>query len=368
MKILLIPSLVLATTAARGAEYKVVPNAQSTAAANSSFTGPLASNQLIYQILINQNQVTSLVGKTMTGLTFRIPTNSGSNWPTTAVTFETYDIFMGQCVAPSAMSLSNFNNNRVGALTQVRSGPMTIAAASFPPRGPSLIFGPDIAFQTNFVYLGGHMLVELRHSGFLGSSRTVEASSLAAPGWGTDFSSCFDVNYFGTSGSSGNVATVRLRAEPPPTLTLSGAVTLVDYSAAPAGRSIQFALKSVSSTATIHSVTATLGTGGSYSFTIPGSISPGSYHLFADGSPFLKRKTPFTLTASGATGINFSLPNGDCDNSGEVDAADIDAVIAAFGLINGSPGYSLSVDVDGSTEVDAADIDVVISNFGATDD
>ncbi len=59
---------------------------------------------------------------------------------------------------------------------------------------------------------------------------------------------------------------------------------------------------------------------------------------------------------------HLSLRNGDVDNSGEVDAADIDAVIAAFG----STGQPIE-DVDMSGEVDAADIDIVIANFGQTD-
>ncbi len=49
---------------------------------------------------------------------------------------------------------------------------------------------------------------------------------------------------------------------------------------------------------------------------------------------------------------------GDVDRSTEVDAADIDLVIANFG------GDDQNFDVDGSGEVDAADIDIVIANFG----
>ncbi len=60
--------------------------------------------------------------------------------------------------------------------------------------------------------------------------------------------------------------------------------------------------------------------------------------------------------------FNFNLTNGDVDGSGEVDAADIDEVIADFGQTS---AWVLS-DVDGSGEVDAADIDIAIANFGAT--
>lgn len=59
----------------------------------------------------------------------------------------------------------------------------------------------------------------------------------------------------------------------------------------------------------------------------------------------------------------FELINGDVDQSGEVDAVDIDAVIAMFGST-----AAVAADVDGSLEVDAVDIDIVISHFGAVGD
>ncbi len=68
-------------------------------------------------------------------------------------------------------------------------------------------------------------------------------------------------------------------------------------------------------------------------------------------------------TTTGIAQIVLELPiTGDVDGSGEVDAADIDLVIAQFGAT--TPG--IPEDVDGSGEVDAADIDIVIANFGRT--
>ena len=57
------------------------------------------------------------------------------------------------------------------------------------------------------------------------------------------------------------------------------------------------------------------------------------------------------------------MQNGDVDNSGEVDAVDIDQVIADFGLTT-----DINSDVDVSGEVDAVDIDIVIANFGGVND
>ena len=59
---------------------------------------------------------------------------------------------------------------------------------------------------------------------------------------------------------------------------------------------------------------------------------------------------------------------GDVDDSGEIDAADIDVVIAEFGRVDGDPNFHRWVDVDGTGEIDAADIDLVIANFGLVAD
>jgi len=82
-----------------------------------------------------------------------------------------------------------------------------------------------------------------------------------------------------------------------------------------------------------------------------------------DGGSYLRKKVGANLIGLNLNVGPVRLTNGDVDNSGEVDAADIDAVIAAFGSTDLG-----NADVDNSGEVDAADIDTVIENFGATDE
>ena len=82
-----------------------------------------------------------------------------------------------------------------------------------------------------------------------------------------------------------------------------------------------------------------------------------------DGSSFLRRVVAINLTGSNQSLGVVTLTNGDADLSGEVDAADIDLVIADFGST--AVGNS---DVDVSGEVDAADIDIVIASFGSVDE
>lgn len=103
-----------------------------------------------------------------------------------------------------------------------------------------------------------------------------------------------------------------------------------------------------------------------YAIDVPYTVN-GPCTLTFDGSSFLKASG--TVTLNGST-LNLSGPlmfNGDVDKSGEVDAVDIDLVIAGFGDTFPGPGDP-DTDVDVSGEVDAVDIDIVISNFGRVDE
>lgn len=133
----------------------------------------------------------------------------------------------------------------------------------------------------------------------------------------------------------------------------------------PAGAVVQF--MTPGSTTVVYQAWATRANDGSY--VLPQATPAGIYDLVCDpGLSFLKRKVAnVNNSGSDLSGINFTFQNGDVDNSGEVDAIDIDLVIAGFGAVPTDAGFNPSADVDGSAEVDAIDIDIVISNFGGTD-
>ncbi|MBL8059677.1 MAG: hypothetical protein JNK63_03050 [Chthonomonas sp.] len=101
----------------------------------------------------------------------------------------------------------------------------------------------------------------------------------------------------------------------------------------------------------------------STAFTIDAGAATGSAQLILDGSSFLKRIVAVNLTGSNQAIGTATMQNGDVNNTGEVDAADIDQVIADFSSTSDIPS-----DADASGEVDAADIDIVIANFGGVDD
>lgn len=142
---------------------------------------------------------------------------------------------------------------------------------------------------------------------------------------------------------------------------LTGAVNLNSYIPTEVGQTVFVEIAPNASGATIQSGTVTLGAGNQFS--LNAQVPNGLYRVFVSKSQYLRRRiSNVNLTASGAVAGTFNLIPGDVDNSGEIDAVDIDLVIANFGAF-ANPG-----DIDGSGEVDAVDIDLVIANFGAVGD
>jgi hypothetical protein len=176
----------------------VIPSAYTTTYGGLNFNGPLSNTGITYQLLINQSELTDLVGETLTGLTFRSPVSLGTttSWPTVATTYANYDIYLSEGVAPASRSLV-FANNIVGIQLQVRSGSLVIAPNSFPAAAPTS-FGSSIVFNTPYVYNGGHLLLEIRHSASDGGSRASDAIGSSNPVFGTTVSTAYTSSYAGT--------------------------------------------------------------------------------------------------------------------------------------------------------------------------
>ncbi|MCC5822266.1 MAG: hypothetical protein LAT64_09330 [Phycisphaerales bacterium] len=196
---------------------EVVPNAFANASAGSAFLGPLANSQRTYQMLIHESQLTSLVGLELNGLTWRLPPAATVGWPVDTLTYDNYDIYLSNSVNPEDRSFT-FADNVVGTQTQVRSGSLVFGADSLTAGGNPNEFGLTIDFS-NYLYTGGNLLIEIRHTGSDGLSRSVDAIGASAGGpvgYGTLFSAAWTGNYTGTEGVQGNFAVTQLRAIPTP--------------------------------------------------------------------------------------------------------------------------------------------------------
>ncbi|MBC7939865.1 MAG: PEP-CTERM sorting domain-containing protein [Chitinophagaceae bacterium] len=209
-----------------------VPNAFAAAPAGGTFLGPLANAQRTYQLLIGQSQITAHLGNALTGITFRLPPSATADWPAAALTFASYDIRLSASVAPADRSLT-FANNVVGTQTLVRSGALTLSPGSFDSGSSPNAFGVGINFDSAYTYGGGNLLIEIRHTGFSGTSTSVDAVLASAPpaaGYGTLFSAAWTANYAGTSGAQGNFAVLQITSVPEPAtaiLLAAGIVALI---------------------------------------------------------------------------------------------------------------------------------------------
>ena len=198
----------------------VVPTIYENTAATLSFLGPLSSSERTVQFLINENQLTSLIGQYIDAITFRLRPTVASPWPASDVTYPNFDIYLSESVAPANRSLV-FAQNIVGVQKQVRAGSLMIVAGSYPVGGNPNNFGTNITFDSSYLYTGGHLLIEIRHDASGGSSTSVEAAGTSTTGYGTDFSSCWQSSYTATSGMQANFCILSL------TSTISGiSVTL----------------------------------------------------------------------------------------------------------------------------------------------
>ena len=200
-------------------------------------------------------------------------------------------------------------------------------------------------------------------SGILALSGSLVGCSIAA---GTEYRIEFSDNV--PTVGPGEIEAIMLSASftifssvPVATVNLSGTLDLGGPESFPYPRQISYAVMIGTSTFTSGTVIAT-GASTGFTLGLPANLT-GSATVIWDGLSYLRKRTPVVLTGGIQSIGHIGLVNGDIDQSGEVDATDIDAVIAAFGLVG-----NFVPDADGTGEVDANDIDVVISSFGSVDD
>lgn len=350
-------SIAFALTPSAYAGTIAVPNTNPSYPVGTTADGPFNDGEMSRILLINASQLTPMIGKTITGVAWKIHALETTTWPSSTANYLACDLYFGPGVAPANKSLTLLSNY-VGTRTQVRSGPISFAPGSI-PTGSN--FHSPIAV-TPYIYTGGHLIFEHRRRGFYGVAHDCTGVRQTAAEYSSAVASVRTGTYAGLTGVQHN-APVMLFTFEEPTVTLSGTVGLQNFIGTPSSVPVQIQVFPAGSSTPVHSQMVTLGTAGAYTVSLPSNVLPGTFDVAFNGSPFLRSAMLNQSLSAGSNTLNFSLRNGDVDDSTEVDAVDIDAVIAAFGNTGNVLG-----DVDGSLEVDAVDIDIVIANFGNTDD
>src|SRR5690554_219353 len=192
----------------------VVPNGYENTNVGGTFLGPLANGARSYQLLVHENQLTDLIGQNITGISFRSAGGASTTWPANLTTYNDYDIYLSEGVAPANKSLI-FANNVVGTQTQVRSGSLAIEPDTYDVSS-AVNFGPTITFTNPYTYTGGHLLLEIRHSGSDGTSKSVDAVLTSNSLYGSAVGANWVSSMTPPEGnaSQGNAAVVRFSHEP----------------------------------------------------------------------------------------------------------------------------------------------------------
>lgn len=161
----------------------VVPNSNE----GSAFLGPFGNAGRKLQFIIDDSLLTSLVGKNLTSISFRLPASTIDSWPASALTMAAFDIYLSDSVEPADRVL-DFAANIVGPQTKVRSGSLLIPAGALTIGSNPNNFSFKIPFNNAWQYTGGNLLLEVRHSGTGITSRSVHAVSTTSAGYGTLYS------------------------------------------------------------------------------------------------------------------------------------------------------------------------------------
>lgn len=158
---------------------------------------------------------------------------------------------------------------------------------------------------------------------------------------------------------------VNFRTNAIPPTVVSGEVDLQDLSTVPSGRLVTIEVRPVGSTVPVATSVVALTVSGAYSANLGVVLAPGSYDVTAKCNHWLRGKVAsVALTSAGASGVDFSLPNGDCDGDNEVAIGDYSLLSSAFGDCLGDPGYNAMADLNGDDCVDIGDFAILSANFG----
>lgn len=172
MRKLIFVALAAVASASAFASFTYLPNGFDTVEGdgfNKALTQSVGQSRR-YQFVIDANRLSSIgVGDQITGISFRadIQATNPATWPASDGTFSSFVMTIGAAATSAATASTTFASNRSGVQTTVYSGSYTIPQGSYVNNGGAgpNPWGPELVFQTPFIYAGGNLCIEFAHSG-----------------------------------------------------------------------------------------------------------------------------------------------------------------------------------------------------------
>jgi hypothetical protein len=204
----------------------VAPDNYTTIAGNNGVNTLIRSVGLArtYQMQFTPDALGGLLaGTRITGLRFRLSTNSAVGFPETTLIWSDYEVRLAQAANPiSSMSLV-FQANLLNPVL-VKDGALSVPANHFSAGGNPNPFGTLVELDTPYVYQGGDLVMHFTHTGSDSTNTTfLDAASALAPGYGTSFRAVSANSFAATSGTVASVTIVEIVFTPTMTQTITRA-------------------------------------------------------------------------------------------------------------------------------------------------
>jgi hypothetical protein len=153
-------------------------------------------------------------GARITGLRFRVSTNSAANFPETTIAWSDYEVRLAQAANPITSMSTTFSANLLNPVL-VKDGALSVLANSFSAGGNPNPFSTLLVLDTPYVYQGGDLVMQFSHTGSDSTNTTfLDGASSSAPGYGTSFRAISANTNGATTGSSASVTVVQIEFIP----------------------------------------------------------------------------------------------------------------------------------------------------------
>lgn len=150
--------------------------------------------------------------------------------------------------------------------------------------------------------------------------------------------------------------------------TVSGTLSLQSYVGSESGLQFVYELRDATTNTLIETQTLT-GLGAGNTFSLNTNQPAGTYKLRIRGiNRFLASSQTITVTATGISGLSYTLLNGDASPDNVVGTADFNVIRAAWGALPTDPNWNEAADLNGDGVVGTADFNILRSNWGVLGD